>query len=426
MLDCTTFLVLDAKPNRHSWNALVGAIETDPGLDAMELRLAASETQLSRLLTETLSAGRYPIVGISLSTLQFWGVRELLHRLPGPTGQCSHFRCIAGGPHATADPQGTLELGFDAVVCGEGELALPGLLKTLAVGGDLAGVPGIAYRDASGQIRQTERPPSIDLDAFPAFPLRRRRIVGPIEITRGCPFACGYCQTTPLLGARPRHRSVESICRFAGVIRQRTLRDVRVVTPNAFSYGSPDGRTLNLPALESLLKSLRATLGDEGRLFFGGFPSEVRPEHVTPETAGLVRRFANNASLVIGAQSGSEAVLRRCGRGHTVADVVAAVSHTVAGGLEPQVDFIFGLPGETDEDLKDSMRLVRELSALGAKIHAHTFMPLPQTRFAHEPPGRISGRLRAVVRELIRQGVLFGVWDKQERHAARLWQQHGG
>ena len=162
---------------------------------------------------------------------------------------------IAGGPHPTADPEGTLRIGFDAVVLGEGEATLPDLLKTIAAGGDLAGVRGLAIPGSSGRTRFTGRRPPVDLDAYPPFPLRRRR-AGPIEITRGCPFACGYCQTSHLLGTLPRHRSVETIARYAAAMRQKSVCDVRVISPNAFSYGSPDGRTLNLPALESLLAAL--------------------------------------------------------------------------------------------------------------------------------------------------------------------------
>jgi B12-binding domain/radical SAM domain protein len=316
---------------------------------------------------------------------------------------------IAGGPHPTADPEGTLRLGFDAVVLGEGEATLVDLLKTIAADGDLAEVPGLAIRGSSGRTRFTGRRPPVDLDAYPPFPLRRRR-AGPIEITRGCPFACGYCQTSHLLGTLPRHRSIETITRYAGVIRGKSACDIRVITPNAFSYGSPDGRTLNLAALESLLAALRRTLGADGRLFFGTFPSEVRPEHVNRAALELVKRFANNDHLIIGAQTGSARLLEQCRRGHTVADVFSAVSRTLAAGLKPHVDFIFGLPGETEEDLNATIGVIRELAAMGALIHAHTFMPLPQTRFAKERPGRIHGRLRAVLRELTHSGALYGIW----------------
>ncbi len=401
-----TLILLDAKPNRHSMNALLGALEADRDLDGLDLRQAAGDAQLGQQVAEASAAGRRPVAGVSFTTRQLPRVCEIVtaHR---PADDPSRTLWIAGGPHPTADPEGTLRMGFDAVVLGEGEATLPDLLKTIAAGGDLAGVPGLAIRGSSGRTRFTGRRPPVDLDAYPPFPLRRRR-AGPIEITRGCPFACGYCQTSHLLGTLPRHRSVETVARYAAAMRQKGACDVRVITPNAFSYGSPDGRTPNLPALESLLAALRRAVRADGRLFFGTFPSEVRPEHVDRPALELVRRFADNDHLIIGAQTGSDRLLERCRRGHTVADVLSAVSRTLAAGLKPHVDFIFGLPGETDEDLKSTTGVVRELAAMGALIHAHAFMPLPQTLFADRQPGKIDGRLRAVLGELARDGALYG------------------
>jgi len=410
----TALILLDSKPNRHSLNALVGALETDRDLDGLKLRLPANQDQLEQCIAEVLSAGKKPVVGLSFASSQVPRIQQFMLRRTGeksPGLAESRVLWIAGGPHPTADPEGTLRLGF--VVNGEGEATLLDLIEQIANGGDWATVPGITVRGLSGKVRSTGPRAPIDLDAFPPFPLSRRRVVGPIEISRGCPFACAYCQTSHLLGRQPRHRSVEIIARFAGVIRQRGLRDVRVIAPDAFSYGSPDGKTLNLTALESLLSTVRQTLGREGRLFFGTFPSEVRPEHVQDATLALVKRYADNDNLIIGAQSGSEKVLERCGRTHTVSDVFSAVSRTVSAGLKPHVDFIFGLPGETDEDLKSTIEVIRELVAMGSLIHAHRFMPLPQTHFAGERRGRISGQLRPFLKELIRRGVLYGIWHKQ-------------
>jgi radical SAM superfamily enzyme YgiQ (UPF0313 family) len=399
-------------------------------------------------------------VAVSFTTPHLWRVKELLLRVrglqDGRADIASSGLWIAGGPHPTADPEGTLRLGFDVVVRGEGEATLLDLLRTAAASlgrGDLrpvsllaselplSAVHGIAFLGPSGEAVRTARREPIDLDVFPPFPvpeLRARELppavtagagvtsagrirrIGPIEITRGCPFACGFCQTSHLMGTHPRHRSVETIARYAGVIARRKPCDVRVITPNAFSYGSPDGKTLNLPALESLLAAMRETLGSDGRLFFGTFPSEVRPEHVTRDTVDLMKRYADNDYLIIGAQSGSEKVLERCGRGHGVAEIFTAASLVTGAGLKAHVDFIFGLPGETPEELKSTIRVMRELAAMGALVHAHTFLPLPQTRFAKEPPGRVPGRLRPVMKELARTGVLYGTWRQQEVEAERI------
>ncbi len=123
----------------------------------------------------------------------------------------------------------------------------------------------------------------------------------------------------------------------------------------------------------------------------------------------------SNDNLIIGAQSGSQRILDACRRGHSVADVVYAVRLTRQHGLTPVVDFIFGLPGECEEDERATLELIHELADLGASIRGHTFTPLPQTPFAGAPAGRVSPKVRAVLGQLHREGRVTGLWWRQER-----------
>jgi len=205
------------------------------------------------------------------------------------------------------------------------------------------------------------------------------------------------------------------------VMRKAGRPDYRFITPNAFGYGSPDGRQLNPEAIRTLLRGAREIAGTEGRIYFGSFPSEVRPEHVNDEMVGMVLEYATNTNLVIGAQSGSDRILRLCHRGHTVEDARRAVVCILNHGLKVNVDFIFGLPGETEEDQQATLDFMDELVTLGARIHPHTFLPLPQTRFAPCPPGQISPRvLEALHTRLIPTGAAYGNWREQEVLAAQI------
>jgi radical SAM superfamily enzyme YgiQ (UPF0313 family) len=194
---------------------------------------------------------------------------------------------------------------------------------------------------------------------------------------------------------------------------------VRFVTPNAFAYQSEDnGRTANLDAIDHLLREMASLVGRE-RVYFGSFPSEVAPETVTPEVVALVRRHCGNDNLILGAQSGSDRMLKRLNRGHSVADVYRAAKVIVEGGLRPIVDVIFGLPGETQEDLSATVRMMEDLVDLGAVLHTHTFMPLPGSPLEHAPPGRVAESLHPLLDRLASQGHQIGQWRKQQEIASR-------
>ncbi|OGF66066.1 MAG: B12-binding domain/radical SAM domain-containing protein [Candidatus Fischerbacteria bacterium RBG_13_37_8] len=179
-----------------------------------------------------------------------------------------------------------------------------------------------------------------------------------------------------MYGTTMRHRSVEKICEHASRLIERNLTDLRFITPNALLYGSRDGLNINTEMLKQLLKNLKNAVKKKGRIFFGTFPSEVRPEHVTNESITLIKEYTDNDNIIIGGQSGSQKVLDFCHRGHMVENIYRAVEVTVKAGLKANVDFIFGLPGETLEDQIKTIAVIKDLIAMGARIHAHTFMPL--------------------------------------------------
>jgi B12-binding domain/radical SAM domain protein len=194
---------------------------------------------------------------------------------------------------------------------------------------------------------------------------------------------------------------------------------IRFVTPTSLSYGSDD-TSVNLPAVEALLAAVREAMGPELRVYFGTFPSEVRPEHVTAEALAMVRRYADNDNLVIGAQSGSQRVLDATQRGHAVEDVVRAVRLTIGAGLRPNVDFLLGLPGETIEDRRASLRLAEELAGMGARIHSHAFMPLPGTPLRDEAPAEIEPETALAMARMESSGAMYGQWRQQVVTAADL------
>ncbi|MDD4331001.1 MAG: TIGR04013 family B12-binding domain/radical SAM domain-containing protein [Methanosarcinaceae archaeon] len=311
---------------------------------------------------------------------------------------------IAGGPHPSGAPEETLEY-FDYVVLGEGEESLPELVRALQSKKAPELVRGIAYKDPkSGKIVQSpKRKKYVDLDAWPCFDPKKLR--APIEISRGCPWGCKYCQTPRLFGNQVRHRSISSIVNFA-----RYYRDLRFIASNAFAYGS-DGIHPRFDKVENLLRALGEL--PEKKIFFGTFPSEVRPEFVCERSLELLNKYCENRTLSLGAQSGSESVLKEIRRGHTVEAILSAVETCFEYEIVPIVDFIFGFPGESEEDQEKSLELVRWICKKGGTVRAHYLEPLPGTPYASAIPSELSPKVKRTLGKLALGGKLTGHWEKQ-------------
>ena len=361
------------KLNSYSFNALAGAIDADTELADTSISIALTAEDLRERISSALQKNSRAIVAFSIMTCQLEEMSRLIGRLRNEYGE--RLIVLTGGPHVTARPEEVLLAGADIVFRGEAENSFPRVLKAL--------YRGLNYVPIQSADILT------DLDRTFSFS-PKRGMFGPIEITRGCAFACRFCQTSHIFGVRLRHRNVEKIVHQAELLRSINRKVVRLLSPNAFSYGSPDGRKLNLDAIRNLLASLRKSLPVDGRIIFAHFPSEARPEHITADTLSLLDEFADNDEIVIGAQSGSNRMLDACGRAHTAEDVISAVARARKHGYKIIVDFMFGLPGENDADRRESLSVMKEIVGMGARIHPHIFSPLPQTVFANEPPGCVS------------------------------------
>jgi B12-binding domain/radical SAM domain protein len=410
---CDLVLVLRyRKAVTYGLHVLLGALETHKTPTAYDVRFAQTVDVAVAEIRAGLARARRVLVLWSFYSPDAAALAEEVAAIKAAAPGAVH---VAGGVHATAEPVQTLDAGWDVAAVGEGETTL---LSLVDAGGDPSGVPGLVYRDPAGTVVKTGRAQRRDLDAFRGFSLRWNRF-NALEITRGCVYACRFCQTPFMFSARFRHRSVANVRWHVDEMRGRGLRDVRFITPTALSYGSQDEEP-NLAAVEELLASCREGIGPQGRVFFGSFPSEIRPEHVSREALRLVRRYCTNTNIIVGAQSGSARVLDAAKRGHGVEEVRRAVRLGVEEGFQINVDMIFGMPGEDGTDLAASLALARELAELGARIHAHTFMPLPGTPWRDAPPGDVDPETIRQVDQLSRRGALYGHWQRQRDHASRL------
>ncbi len=398
------------KKNRYSFNSLLGAIEIDEILKDIKIFIVEKESELFNL-DEIFEKNSKTIFAFSFFTTQIFEIFDLVKRLKEKYKE--KIILIAGGPHPTGDTLNVLKIGFDFIIRGEGEKSFVEFLKRLKEDSNYKDIKGVSYKDEDGfKIRDlSER---VDINKYPPFSIKFEKF-SPIEITRGCPFFCFYCETPFIFSSKIRHRKIENIIYYIEYMKNLNLLDIRFITPNAFSYGSIDGKSLSLDSLEKLLKEIRSVIKDKGRIFLGTFPSEVRPEYVNEETLSILKKYADNKTIVIGGQSGSEKILEISHRGHSVKDIINAVKLSIKFGYKPMVDFIFGLPGEDKRDVEETIKIMSELVKMGAKIHAHSFIPLPLTPFQFERSGRVKERIRKFIKDNLKENIVFGDWGIQQK-----------
>ena len=138
----TALVLYYNKQNKYSFNALVGAIETEAYFENLKIYFISQENELFSELENIIKKHEKVIVGISFFTTQLWDTHNIIKKL---REKYSHkLLYIAGGPHPTGDPVGTLKIGFDIVVRGEGEETLIVLLQKIDNNEDYTTTKGIA------------------------------------------------------------------------------------------------------------------------------------------------------------------------------------------------------------------------------------------------------------------------------------------
>jgi len=390
-----SLLVLYTRPNRFGLNAILGAIGNCKELN---IRFCTSSEELYQIASSSSKA----LLLVSSMSKEWRERRALLQELREKN---PHLGICVGGPHPSAKSS-DFEGVAHWIVKGEGEKAIKEVLQEWKEG----------LLPKKSRIIQGD---PVVLGEYPPSPVWLG-IFGPLEITRGCPFGCYFCQTSYLFGKKPRHRPLEVILEYVRMMSKNNLTDIRFISPNALSYGSHDGKTLNFDACLNLLSEIRRIIGKKGRIFFGSFPSEVRPEFLNQEVARELKKLVDNRNLVIGAQSGSDRLLRTIGRGHGSEDVLRAAEAAASTGFVPIVDFIFGFPQETEEDFQQTVALIKKLLTQGTQIHAHAFMPLPGTPFANTIPRKLTRKELKLLGNLARRGQLFGQWQTQQKIAEKM------
>ena len=289
-------------------------------------------------------------------------------------------RIIVAGSDASDHPGLYLDGGADVVVCGEGEITLCEVLDKLNGRSDqpLASIPGLCLRAPDGQLLKTPPRPIVrDLDtlADPAWDLvdvehyrrvwmeRHGYFSMNIVTTRGCPYHCNWC-AKPIYGQRYATRTPQHVAREIRSIVTRYRPDHLWIADDIFG--------LKPGWIEQFASIVSA----------GGpvvpFKCLMRADGVT-EAAARALKTSGCRTVWIGAESGSQRVLDWMEKGTRVDQIDTAARRLHEAGIEVGFFLQFGYPGETIDDIRLTLDMVRRCRP--DDIGVSVSYPLPGTTF---------------------------------------------
>jgi len=149
-------------------NVVTGALDTDARTRELPLVFAKTRGEVAAAIEATTGP---VIVAHSFYSTDARRAADELAWLRANAPTALH---IAGGVHATAEPAGTLAMGFDIVVAGEGEAPFVELVAAVAEGRDARGGIGTQFL-VDGVVERGPAAPRRPLDDFPAANLRHGR-----------------------------------------------------------------------------------------------------------------------------------------------------------------------------------------------------------------------------------------------------------
>ncbi len=344
--------------------AFIGAYLRAHGHDVGFVRARLDDTD-DAVVTQ-IRRERAEIVGVSLTTRQWLRAQRLVEQIKSQLD----VKVIAGGLHATFAPELVLRShGFDYVCLGEGEEPMLDFVRALERGGRTDDIPNIMARGAA------HRPPLRPVSDLNDLPFLARDLLdeprGTVHIAtqRGCPFPCTYCAArmyNQLYAAGGdeygRRRSHSSVLEELRQLRERNQLGYVIFLDDTF--------TINHRWVMEFCRVYKNEIG-------APFSLHARVETVNPDLLEMLAG-AGCRQITYGVESGSERVRRTIMRRQVTNQRFKDVFRwTRESGILLTANFMLGLPGETRDDLQQTLDLAEELSV--ADFGYFVFYPYPGT-----------------------------------------------
>jgi anaerobic magnesium-protoporphyrin IX monomethyl ester cyclase len=284
---------------------------------------------------------------------------------------------VLGGAHVSCDPEGVLQSpAVDYALMGEGEKRFPLLLEQIEKQGrtSIKDIDGIGYRkDGEIQINPLQRFIQ-DLDSLPSparelldpdrYRMRKKRSTM-IITSRGCPHGCAYCSTHLVMGTSFRTRTPEAILKEMVECRKGYGIQIFDIEDDNFTFDQERAKKL----MSLIIKNF-----GEDRLELSAM-NGVSFASLDEELLKLMKR-AGFRTINLSFVSTSPITKEKMGRPKPTTEFDKILKKAEQIGLQVIAYAIFGMPGQTIEEMLDTLIYLMGMKVL---IGPSIYYPTPGT-----------------------------------------------
>lgn len=274
------------------------------------------------------------------------------------TEKYNHPKIVLGGPDVSYNIENYLKAGADFLVIGEGEETTFELYNAIINNQNFNTINGIAFLENEKVIQTEARTKFKELDELP---LPNREAINmqmyldtwknnhgqssmTISTQRGCPYTCKWCSTA-VYGQSYRRRPAEQVAAEMKMLKENYNPDVIWFVDDVFTVS------------HKWLLGFREEVLKQDAII--PFECITRAERLNDEILALLKEIGC-FRIWIGAESGSQKVIDLMDRRVDVNVVKEAIQKTNQLGIETGTFIMLGYPGETEEDILETINYLKD------------------------------------------------------------------
>jgi anaerobic magnesium-protoporphyrin IX monomethyl ester cyclase len=290
----------------------------------------------------------FDLVGITVFSPVYYEVIAIFNKLKKLHPEVPV--CL-GGPYVTTIREEIFKATpAEFAVFGEGEMTFSDLLFHLKGQKEITKINGLMFRNSGNQfivnpvrekIKDLNMLPMPAYDIFPMdrYPLHR------MVTSRGCPFACAWCNSSSVWDQTYRTINPENMIAEVEFLANMYGKKIFVFGDNSFNVDLKRVEAFCDLLLEKNIDILWSV--------------SLRADIMTPEISRKMKK-AGCYNVSIGIESANDEMLKIIGKATTIGKLSEGIRMLKEAGIEIMSQYVIGSPGETLETVKESIAFAKQ------------------------------------------------------------------